>query len=297
MDLMSYTIIPAPSRLGLHAAGVEELPQALLDAGLASALDASVTEPVSPPAWSPDIDRDHGVLNGEGIAAYSVALADAVADVLRQERFPVVLGGDCSILLGCLAGARRRGRVGLLFLDGHADFYQPEAEPTGEAASMELGFATGRGPRLLTEIDGPGPLVHDGDVVVVGRRDHAVAASDGSRPLASSITAFDLDAVRSLGATGTARRAIANPARPFWIHLDADVLDDRLMPAVDYRVPDGLSWEELEVILGAALKSGHAVGLDVTIMNPRLDPDGSLTRELREFLSRVLAATWRPSYL
>jgi arginase len=286
-DFMSCTIIPAPSRLGLHASGVEELPMALLHAGLATALDAPVTEPVSPPAWSPDIDPS-GVLNGERIAAYSVALADVVADVQGRDRFPVVLGGDCSILLGCLAGARRRGRVGLLFLDGHADFYQPEAEPTGEAASMELGFATGRGPRLLTDIDGPGPLVHDSDVVVVGHRDHAVAAGDGSRPLPSSITAFDLDAVRSLGAAGTVRRAVGEPTRPFWIHLDVDVLDDRLMPAVDYRVPDGLSWEELEIILGSALKSGQAVGLDVTIMNPRLDPDRSLTRELRDFLARTL---------
>jgi arginase len=294
---MNPTIIPAPSRLGLHARGVEELPQALLDAGLAKALNAPVTEPVVPPAWRPDIDPAHGVLNGKSIAAYSVALADRVAGVLRDGRFPVVLGGDCSILLGCLAGARRHGRVGLLFLDGHADFYQPEAEPTGEAASMELGFATGRGPRLLTDLDGPGPLVHDSDVVVVGHRDHAEAAGDGSRPLARSITAFDLAAVRSLGATGTARRAIAEPTRRSWIHLDVDVLDDRLMPAVDYRMPAGLSWEELEVILGVALKSGQPVGLDVTIMNPRLDPDRYLTRELREFLSRVLAPAWWPSYL
>ena len=294
---MSYTIVPAPSRLGLHASGVEELPRVLLDAGLARGLDAQVTAPLEPPAWSPDIDPGHGVLNGEGIAAYSVALADVVADALTRDRFPLVLGGDCSILLGCLAGARRRGRVGLLFLDGHADFYQPEAEPTGEAASMELGFATGRGPSLLTDIDGPGPLVCDSDVVVVGHRDHAVAARDGSRPLARSIAAFELGAVRSLGATGTARRAVAEPTRPFWIHLDVDVLDDRLMPAVDHRVPGGLGWEELEVILGAALKSGQAVGLDVTIMNPRLDPNRSLARELREFLSRVLAPTWRPSYL
>lgn len=287
---MRCTIIPAPSRLGLHASGVEELPTALLDAGLATALDAPVAAPVAPPAWRPDIDPGHGVLNGAGIAAYSLALADAVAKELRRDRFPVVLGGDCSILLGCLAGARRRGRVGLLFLDGHADFYQPEAEPTGEAASMELGFATGRGPRLLTDIDGPGPLVDDRDVVVVGHRDRDVAAADGSRPLARSIGAFDLDAVRALGAAATARRAVAGRTRPFWVHLDVDVLDDRLMPAVDYRVPDGLSWEELDIILGVALRSAQAVGLDVTILNPRLDPHGSLTRELCEFLTRLLAS-------
>jgi len=291
MRTVSYTIVPAPSRLGLHAAGVEDLPSALLDAGLATALDAPVADTVVPPAWRPEIDPRHGVLNGESIAAYAVALADVVADVLVRDRFPVVLGGDCSILLGCLAGARRHDRVGLLFLDGHADFYQPEAEPTREAASMELGFATGRGPRLLTEIDGNGPLVDDADVVVVGHRDADVAAGDGSRPLASSIAAIDLAAVRSLGAAEAARRAVAERRRPFWIHLDADVLDDRLMPAVDYRLPDGLSWEELEVILNAAVESPLAVGLDVTIMNPRLDQDRSLTRELSGFLARVLSSS------
>jgi arginase len=85
--------------------------------------------------------------------------------------FPVVLGGDCSIMLGCLLALRRRGRHGLLFLDGHADFYQPEAEPDGEAASMELALATGRGPVVVTDLEGRRPLVRDEDVVVLGRRD------------------------------------------------------------------------------------------------------------------------------
>ena len=61
-----------------------------------------------------------------------------------------MLGGDCSILLGNLLALRRRGRYGLLFVDGHADFYHPEANPNGEAASMDLAFATGRGPEVLT---------------------------------------------------------------------------------------------------------------------------------------------------
>jgi arginase len=80
----------------------------------------------------------------------------------------VVLGGDCSILLGNLLALKRRGRYGLLFMDGHADFYNPEANSNGEAASMELALATGRGPDVLTSIESSGPLVNDQDVVAFG---------------------------------------------------------------------------------------------------------------------------------
>ena len=82
----------------------------------------------------------------------------AVGRLLDGGRFPVVLGGDCSVLLGALLARRRRGRCGLVFLDAHADFYQPEAEPAGELASMELALATGHGPAVLADLDGLRPL-------------------------------------------------------------------------------------------------------------------------------------------
>ena len=86
----------------------------------------------------------------EGLAH---ALADATGDVLDAGDVPIVLGGDCSILLGNLLALRRRRRHGLLFIDGHADFYQPEAEPNGEAASMDLALATGRGPAVVADLE------------------------------------------------------------------------------------------------------------------------------------------------
>src|SRR4029453_4318926 len=117
--------------------------------------------------------------NPRGSAAYSVALGDVVERVIDMGEFPVVLGGDCSILLGCLLALRRRGRFGLLFLDGHGDFYQPEAEPDGEAASMELALVTGRGPVFVTDLEGRCPLVRDEDLAVLGRRDAEIAEAHG----------------------------------------------------------------------------------------------------------------------
>jgi arginase len=83
----------------------------------------------------------------------------------------VILGGDCSIVLGPALALKRHGRFGLLFIDGHADFYQPEVNPNGEAASMDLAFATGYGPKLLVDIEGQGPLVRAEDTVAFAFRD------------------------------------------------------------------------------------------------------------------------------
>ena len=70
----------------------------------------------------------------------------------------------------------------------------------------------------------------------------------------------------------------------FWVHLDADVLDDAIMPAVDYRLPDGLRWDELRDVLRAAVASPGAVGLEITIFNPTLDPDGRIGHALVDTL-------------
>ena len=87
--------------------------------------------------------------NAAALADYARALADEIGSVLSRGAFPIVLGGDCSILLGSLLALRRRGRYGLLFLDGHADFAHPSEDPAGEAASMDLALATGRGPKVV----------------------------------------------------------------------------------------------------------------------------------------------------
>lgn len=66
----------------------------------------------------------------------------------------------------------------------------------------------------------------------------------------------------------------------FWVHVDADVVDDELLPAVDYRLPGGLSWRELEQALAAAAATGRMAGLDLTVFNPVLDYQDRGAREL-----------------
>jgi arginase len=296
---MGYAIIEAPSVLGLFPRGVEQLPEALLDAGLAEAISARLAGRVPPPPYDAQRDAATGVLNANGLRDYARALAEAVSTVLDAGDFPIVLGGDCSIVLGSMVALRRRGRHGLLFIDAHADFYQTEAEPNGEAASMDLALLTGRGPQLLVDIDGLGPSVRDEDVVHLGRRDAQEADEAGSRRIEdTAIRVIDLDEVRAQGVQRAAAAAVGHLTRDeldgFWIHVDCDVLDDAVMPAVDYRIPGGLSWDELEAAVRLAVGSGRAVGIEITIFNPRLDGDGSIAKALVRCLAAALAVDASP---
>jgi arginase len=293
-----YAIIEAPSVLGLFPGGVEHLPRALLDAGLADAVGARRAGLVVPPPYDASRDTSTGLLNPTGIRDYALDLADATGEVVDAGDVPIVLGGDCSILLGNLLALRRRGRHGLLFIDGHADFYQPAAEPNGEAASMDLALATGRGPDVVTDIEGRRPLVLDEDVVQLARRDADEAAEAGSQRIEdTAVTVIDLPTLRERGVERAASAALERLVRPdldgFWIHVDCDALDDAVMPAVDYRLPGGLSWDELQTLVQMAMSSDRAVGIEVTIFNPARDKDGSLAHALVGCLTRALNGSER----
>jgi arginase len=286
--------VEAPSILGLRPTGVEDLPRALRAAGLHARLAAE--RHLDVPAMPYDGRRDPatGMLNAGAIAEYTGRLAAAVGSLLDDGKVPLVLGGDCTILLGNLLALARRGRYGLLFVDGHADFYQPAANVNGEAASSELAFATGRGPTVLTTFDGRCPLIHDEDVVALGVRDTEESQSYHSQPLPSSMRCYDLGAIRRIGAAAAIDQARDHFRQRnvdgIWVHFDVDVLADDIMPAVDYRLPGGLTWDEADVLLSRAWSDAAVIGMDVTIFNPRLDADGSIAASLVAFLARVLGA-------
>lgn len=293
--MRDYAIVEAPSALGLRSRGVERLPATLLGHGLAKRIGARIAARLEPPPHDGRRDAATGILHAQEIAEWTPKLADAVGAALDAGEFPVILGGDCSILLGSMLALRRRGRFGLLFIDGNADFFQPEAEPYGEAASMDLALATGHGPDLLADLEGRRPLVRAEDAVAFGWRDWDDQEQSGSQPLPDDLMSFDLQSVRRPGIEAAARSAVAHLTRDglngFFIHVDADCLDEAIMPAVDYRYPDGLSWSELETALRIALESGAANGLEVTIYNPDLDRDGAAGAGLARTLAAALGTS------
>lgn len=293
-----YAILEAPSALG-HVPehrGVERAPEVLLGAGLADGLAARRAGTVTADGYSAEIDPQTQIMNPRALRDYCPQLADAVSAVLDAGEFPIVLGGDCSILLGSMLALRRRGRYGLLYIDGDADFYQPQVNPLrGAASASDLAFATGRGPDIVADIEGRRPLVRDDDVVVFACRDAADRERRACQPLPAGFLVVDRDQVRRLGAAAAAREAVQHLTRPggpeggFWIHIDADVFDETIMQAVDDPRPDGLAWDEVTSALRIAMASGRAVGVQVAIYNPDFDADGSNGRGLAAAIREALA--------
>jgi arginase len=291
---MPYAILEAPSILGLKPSGVEHLPGALLAEGLDERLGARRAGRVEPPPYDPHPDAATLMLNPRQIAAYSVQLADAVGRILDDDDVPLVLGGDCSILLGAALALRRRGRSGLLFVDGHADFYSPTTV-IHEAASMDLALATGHGPAVIANLEGCGPLLRHEDVVAFGFRDPWGDPEYAQPALPPELKAIDFEQVQAMGLRRAAGEAIEHLMRPdgpdkFWLHIDADVLDDAIMPAVDYRMAGGMSFEELSELLALAVGCGRLAGVEVAIFNPALDPSGQIAGRFADALVRGLAA-------
>ena len=301
--MLSFAILEAPSALG-HVPehrGVERAPEVLLEAGLADGLAARRAGRVDATGYSPTRDPETQIMNPRALSDYSPLLADAVAETLDAGEFPVVLGGDCSILLGTMLALRRRGRYGLLYIDADADFFQPAVNPIrGAASASDLAFATGRGPDIVSDIEHRGPLVRDCDVALLASRDAGDRERLGCQPLPVELLVVDRDDVRRLGVDAATREAVAfltrdgGPPDGFWIHLDADVFDETIMQSVDDPRPDGLTWAEVTTALRIALASGRAVGLQTAIYNPDIDRDGSNGRGLAACVHVALAEFGNP---
>lgn len=156
---------------------------------------------------------------------------------------------------------------------------------------MDLGIVSGHGPEILSDLDHLKPLVKEEDIVVFGYRDSTQSAQYGCQDIKKTtmLNAVGLVDVQKSGLQNAATLGIQtllkNELSGFWIHLDADVLDDSIMPAVDYRLPDGITFSELSNLLKLLLLSKKAVGISVTIFNPTLDRDGTITRN---FVSSIV---------
>jgi arginase len=285
----SISLVIAPSNLGLRPTesggqpGTWRAPQVLIDAGLARALDAGEIVPLERPIYEFEAQAGTRIRNGLLIRAFSLQLSEKICDILTRHRFPVVVGGDCSILLGSLHGMRRAGGRGLVHIDGHSDFFHPgnydTAKRLGSAAGMDLALASGRGELLLTDWPEIGkPLASDADIIQLGERD---AESPTFKDyygdiIRTDITQFTIQRVLADGVDTTARRVIAKlEARGLdkvWLHVDLDVLDQFIMPAVDSPGSPGLDYLQLTELVGALCASGRIAGANFTIYDPDRDP-------------------------
>ena len=294
-----FNILHAPSPLGLkppaegRVPGVRQMPEALRRAGLHAVFGSGTYDTVQPPEYAPDLDSELRVRNPRAIAHYSVELANAVEPRLNGQAFSIVLGGDCSILIGTALAMRRVGRFGVIYIDAHSDCQSPEVSQTGGVAGMPLAIATGRGPRILSDLESRRPYLADEDVILLGLRDlFDVVGTDKKTIAGTQIRVRDLEDVRSSTADRVARDALASltgtGVDAVWVHLDVDVLNPEIMPAVDSPDPGGLSPVELTALLRPLLAAPIVSGMQITIYDPERDPDGQAAKVLVDILSRSL---------
>ncbi|KOG56080.1 arginase [Streptomyces virginiae] len=299
--MRTLVLLDAPSNLGLRppapgaVPGVYKLAGALREQGLLARLGAREGGVVVPPRYDRgDWREGDGVFHAEALAAYTVTLADRIERHLRAGEFPVVLGGDCSIQLGAALAMRRLGRYGLAAIDGSADFRHPGNAavngPVGAAGGEELALSTGRGQADLSDLEGLSPYLRDEDVRLFGLRD---GDPDLPELHAAGISVATVGQIRRCGAGPVARAALDGLHPPdtagFWVHLDADVLDPAVMPAVDSPDPGGLVPDELAELLAVLVRSPRCAGINVTIYDPDLDPEGRAGALLADLVAGAFA--------
>ncbi len=285
------TIINAPSVYGHRPTGVENAPEALRSAGLIAKLhatDGGVVSVFRP--YSTKREPDTFMLNQRAVRSYSYRLSRRVQRILEAGTFPLILGGDCTILLGNVLALQNIGNFGLVYLDSHADFYHAEASHTGEIADMTMQVVSGRCPELFPKTSRDNPLVQESCTAIFGYRNAEISRADGSADvLETEMCVYNLAAIREQGTKPAAQEILkfldTNHAAGYWIHFDVDVLNDTIMPAVDYRIPDGLMFNEAHEALQVFLHAGNAVGMDITMYNPTLDLEKKIAHSLVDFIS------------
>ncbi|MEV0609943.1 arginase family protein [Polymorphospora rubra] len=199
-----------------------------------------------------------------------------------------MLGGDCSVLFGPALALRRRGRYGIAYLDGSIDFrHVGNSEWVGASAGEGTAIVTGRGQPDIADIDGLGPYCREEDLVILGVRDYDEQL-DEVRGLGITVHTTPEIVAAGPAAVGArvARRLGAHDG--YLVHLDVDVLDSEVMPAADAPDPGGLDHPQLTELLRPLVTDPACVGLQVTIYDPDLDPDGRHAAAITDTLVAAL---------
>ena len=217
------------------------------------------------------------------------ALADHVEAEVRLGRLPLVLGGDHSVAIGTIHGLARalraqEQRVGVLWIDAHADMNTPDGSPSGNIHGMPLAVLLGHGEPSLRAIGQGRPALNVEDVAVIGARD--IDPNEVALIRETGLRVYTMSEIDARGLSVCVDEAIERvSAHTSGIHLsfDLDGVDPRSAPGVGTPVPGGLGIRESHLICESVARTGTLLGLEMVELNPILD-EGNRTGDLAVWL-------------
>ena len=285
--------VTAPSNLGLKrmdyadkdGPGARKMPEVFEQFLFKERLNISEHINIQPPAYTGKVDSETGIRNLPELIDYSKHYAGVIKQIISGNQFPIVIGGDCSILIGSMLALKQLGTYGLAHIDGHTDYAIAKiSSSTGGGAGMDLAIVTGIGADAITNIDNLKPYVEENNTAQFANRCYDETFNGNFYN--TDIFRADLPDLRAKGIEKTASEFIErlrkNKVDGLWLHVDADVLEEEIMPAVDSPQEDGLSYKELKTLLKTLLKSGLVSGFQLTIYDPDLDQDRTYGKNLAD---------------
>jgi arginase len=293
---MTWELVGVPYTSAREPGGIAEAIRVLRGCGLAERLaDVGVEDGGDLELGAPSGERGaSGLLNEAALAElFEVSKAKVREAHMRGHR-PLLVGGDCPVLLGPLAAIRAAGdQPGLVMLDGHEDAWPPPRSDTGEGSDSEIAIALGRVPTLPKPL--AVPVLTPGSIAQLGPRDLAELEEEGVPSLRDELACFasgEEVAAEAEPGEALARQAIEKiEADGFWLHIDLDVLATAEFRAVDYPQLGGLDWPALDRLSQTAARDPRCRGTSVVIYNPALDPDRTDASKLVDYLARLTAGT------
>jgi arginase len=284
-------LLGSPTSAAAMSLGHEGAPAALRAAGLADKLKSlgyEVTDLGDDPQqlYQPD-DESPRARNIPRLIKALEALRPRVEQAVKSGALPLVLSGDCSVVLATIAGVSRYFRnVGLIYVDRDADLNTPATTPSGCVDGMVVSHVAGRGAAELVRFWPEPPLVRDPDLALFGvaRLDPAEEEVLRRIPLRRHLAA-DVQRMGAEAAAQTAIDGIHASAHEFVLHFDVDVIAD--FQATNYPGEGGLSLYEVHNALIAFTKQKHLAAMDVSAYNPAKDADGSAAKSIVDLLADV----------
>ncbi len=275
-------VIGAPLDLGSGRRGVDMGPSAVRVANLHARLmdlGYEVQDLGNIPVDQPE-SRPEGPCNARYLPEITLActrLADLVGQAMDQGQVPLVLGGDHSIAVGTVAGISEHfrktgGRVGLIWIDAHADMNTPETSPSGNVHGMPLACCIGIGPRELTHLYGFAPKVHPENVALVGIR----SVDERERRLVqdSGVQAFTMRDIDERGLRVVMQDAIrvaSTGTVGFHVSFDIDSVDPLEAPGVGTPVKGGITYREAHLAMETLCDCKSMTSMEIVEVNPVID--------------------------